>query len=239
MSNKLRRYKKDTPYSYTFGVFPSIELLTHRPEQCTRVLVRSNAERNTGVAKLQQLCDRHDVRIELADKALERIGAPDNAYAVGVFNKYEQELDKETTHVLLDGPRDMGNLGSIMRTMLAFDIRDLAIIRPAAHVFDPKAVRASMGALFQMRVTYWDSFEDYRATYERNYYPFIVDAPTELRDTPVTDAPVTLIFGSESNGLDPSFAGVGTPLRIKQSDAIDSLNLASSVAIALYAFAGR
>ena len=46
----------------------------------------------------------------------------------------------------------------------------------------------------------------------------------------------SLIFGNEATGLPASFASLGQPVRIPQSDAIDSLNLSVAVSIAAYAF---
>lgn len=52
-------------------------------------------------------------------------------------------------HVVLVNPGILGNMGTIIRTMLGFNYTNLAIIRPG-DVFDPRVVRASMGALFNI-----------------------------------------------------------------------------------------
>lgn len=68
---------------------------------------------------------------------------------------------QEGNHVVLVNPGDMGNMGTIMRTMLGFNYYNLAIIRPGVDVFDPRVLRASMGAMFHLNIEYFDSFEDY------------------------------------------------------------------------------
>lgn len=45
--------------------------------------------------------------------------------------------------------------------MLGFNYYNLAIIRPGVDVFDPRVLRASMGAMFHLNIEYFDSFEDY------------------------------------------------------------------------------
>ena len=62
------------------------------------------------------------------------------------------ELD-DANHVVLVNPGDMGNMGTIIRTMLGFNYSNLAIIKPGVDVFDPRVIRASMGALFNTRRT--------------------------------------------------------------------------------------
>ena len=43
--------------------------------------------------------------------------------------------------MVLVNPSDMGNMGTIIRTMLGFNYVNLAIIRPGVDVFDPRVIR--------------------------------------------------------------------------------------------------
>ena len=235
---KLEAYSHQLDYSYAPGIFPSHALLNARPELARRLLVRSDAAESEGVRALMEKCAALNVRTETADRALERISRKENCYAALVFDKFSCELSQTGNHIVLVNPSDMGNLGTILRACLGFSLPDLAIIRPAADVFDPRVVRASMGALFSMRVGLFDSFEAYRAAYpEHALYPFMLDGSLPLPQAcRAAKAPWSLVFGNEATGLPPRFAQLGQPVRIPQSDAIDSLNLAIAVSVAAYAF---
>lgn len=235
---KLEAYSHQLSYSYAPGIFPSHALLNARPELARRLLVRSDALESEGVRALMDKCAALNVRIETADRALERISRKENCYAALVFDKFSSALDPQKNHVVLVNPSDMGNLGTILRACLGFTLPDLAIIRPAADVFDPRVVRASMGALFSMRVTLYDSFEEYRAQHPGHaLYPFMLDGSLPLPQArKAAKTPYALVFGNEATGLPSSFASLGQPVRIPQSDAIDSLNLSVAVSIAAYAF---
>lgn len=235
---KLEAYSHQLDYSYAPGIFPSHALLNARPELARRLLVRSDAAESEGVRALMEKCAALNVRTETADRALERISRKENCYAALVFDKFSCELSQTGNHIVLVNPSDMGNLGTILRACLGFSLLDLAIIRPAADVFDPRVVRASMGALFSMRVGLFDSFEAYRAAYpEHALYPFMLDGSLPLPQAcRAAKAPWSLVFGNEATGLPPRFAQLGQPVRIPQSDAIDSLNLAIAVSVAAYAF---
>ena len=235
---KLEAYSHQLDYSYAPGIFPSHALLNARPELARRLLVRSDAAESEGVRALMEKCTALNVRTETADRALERISRKENCYAALVFDKFSCELSQTGNHIVLVNPSDMGNLGTILRACLGFSLPDLAIIRPAADVFDPRVVRASMGALFSMRVGLFDSFEAYRAAYpEHALYPFMLDGSLPLPQAcRAAKAPWSLVFGNEATGLPPRFAQLGQPVRIPQSDAIDSLNLAIAVSVAAYAF---
>ena len=69
----------------------------------------------------------------------------------------------------------MGNLGTIIRTMAGFGFANLVLIRPAADVFDPKTVRASVGTVFRLSFEYFDTFNDYRG--RPNAQPLSVHDP--------------------------------------------------------------
>ena len=155
-----------------------------------------------------------------------------------VFDKWQSELAPSAMHVVLHHPMDEGNLGTIQRTLLGLGILDVAVIRPAADPFDPHVVRATMGAVFSLRVKQYDSFEAYRAEHPAHaLYPFMLDG-SRLLDDVCRDfrTPCALVFGNEGSGLPPEFAGMGQAVRIPHSDRIDSLNLSVAVAIGAYAF---
>jgi len=236
-SNRLmayKPYKKDFDYSYTLGVFPTVELLQRRSPAVNIVYIHSSALDNQGVRKIVSMCEQAGIPCEIQDKMVQKLSTKDNCYAVGIFSKYEETLDCGAPHLVLANPSDMGNLGTIIRTMLGFGIRDLGIIRPAADVFDPKVVRGSMGALFSVRIQHFDTFDAYRKTYDRDIYTFMLDGEVTLDEISIRRHPYTLVFGNESAGLSDEYKQVGTSIVIPHSNLIDSLNLSVAVGIALY-----
>jgi RNA methyltransferase, TrmH family len=235
MNVRLKRYKKEFNHSYTFGVFPTLELLTHQPRQTIKVLIHPKGVSNQGITKIQTLCQEMSIPTELQERTFERLGARSNDYAVGIFNKTNTKLGKQKNHVVLVNPNSMGNLGTIMRTMLGFGFQDLAIIEPAADHFDPKVVRAAMGAIFKLRISTFPDFEAYRDQQPREYYALMTNADANIA-TIKYRAPYSLIFGNESSGLSDEFYSLGTAIRIPQTEDIDSFNLAIAVGITLYQF---
>ncbi|MFP3937486.1 MAG: TrmH family RNA methyltransferase [Phycisphaerae bacterium] len=233
MAVRLKRYQKGFEHSYAYGVFPTIELLTRRPGCALRVLLSSKGEGSDGVGRIRQLCDDADIPVELADRTLQRLGARDNEHAVGVFRKFDSPLETGANHVLLHQPSDMGNLGAIIRTMLAFDMPDLAIVTPAADLFHPKVVRASMGGVFQVRFETFNELEEYRSRFDRRLYALTTETGRDLAATEFAQ-PWTLMLGGEGPGLPDEYIGAAECVRIPQSERVDSLNLAVAAGVALY-----
>jgi RNA methyltransferase, TrmH family len=233
----LQAYMPELNYSYAAGVYPSLTLMEKAPERALRLLLSDKAT-GEGVEKLRALCAAHGVREEIAPKALSRILGKENVYVAVAFQKQIAALDPARPHVVLHHPMDEGNLGAIQRAMLGFGLKDLAVIRPAADPFDPKAVRAAMGALFSLNVRLYDDFLRYRAEYPAHaLYLFMLDGATDLEQAARTkQMPYALVFGNEGAGLPPEFKAYGQAVKIRQSAEIDSLNLAVSAAIAAYTF---
>jgi len=237
MSVAFRKYRKTAAHSYCFGVFPTLELLTHQPDKAVNVLLVNERGGGNGVEHIRSICRQRHIPVLVAPRAIERIGGAGSA-VVGVFKKYDQAIASHTDHLVLVNPRYMGNLGTIIRTMVGFGLRDLALIQPAPHILAPEVVRGSMGAVFQTRWQYYTDFAAYRRRHRHHLYCLMPDGRARL-DQLVVRQPYALVFGSEGDGLPSRFHQLGTSVRIPQTEQVDSLNLAVAVAITLYHVAAR
>ena len=235
---KLESYNKRLDYSYALGIFPAMMLLEARPEKAQRLLLHPNGLGSEGVEKLRARCAELGVREEMAERVLKRESKKDNCFAALVFEKFDSDLDPAANHAVLCQISDNGNLGTALRSLLGFGIRDVALIRPCVDVFEPHTLRASMGAFYKMRVHTYDNFDQYRAIYpERQLYPFMLDGAKTLSEVAAQPkTPYSLVFGNEASGLPAHFATLGQSVFIPQSDEIDSLNLAVAVSVGAYAF---
>lgn len=237
---KYGAYDKTDPHSYALGAFPAMELLSARPQSVRALLVQSRQAENEGIRKLLAACEEKNIYIEEAPKALSRISGKENCYAALVFEKYDAPLRAENDHVLLHNPSDVGNVGTILRSALAFGYKGAAIIRPGVDPFDPRVLRASMGAAFHLNIEQFATFEDYRARFPdsvRPYYLFRLRNAKPLAEfRRKSDAPLTLCFGNEASGLPKELESFGKGVLIEQSDKVDSLNLAVAASIGLYSF---
>ena len=235
---KLESYDKSLDYSYAPGIFPATECLLHAPSRCLRLLLSSASEKSEGAGKLRERAEAAGIRVEIADRALERISKKENCFAAMVYKKEEGAFDARSPHVVLHHPSDSGNMGTILRTALGFGLRNIAIIRPAVDSDDPRVTRASMGAAFSLNVRHFDSFEFYRAEYpDRQLFPFMLTGAVTLEQAVSrVSGPFSLVFGNEASGLPDSFAAQGISTLIPHSGKIDSLNLAVAAGIGMHAF---
>lgn len=230
----MKRYQREDEVSYALGITLTFELLKYATEYCTKVYVHSKMDRGESFEKLKALCDEAKIPMEFSDKPFNILSQKENCFIIGEFKKFNRPVDPSENHVVLVNPSNAGNMGTIMRSQAGFGITNLVIITPAVDEFDPKTVRASMGAVFRLNISVFKSFEDYEKTAgKRNLFPFMLKAKIHLPDIePVK--PYSLIFGNEATGLPDSFLNVGTSVIIPHSNRIDSLNLPIAASIALY-----
>ena len=235
MKSPVKLYKKDFEYSYTSGASVTIELLKTRPDLVESVFVHSDFNKPDMIANL---CAQSETDCMFNDAVFRKINQKENSYVLGVFKKFPSKITANAPHVVLVNPGDMGNLGTIIRTLVGFNIRDLAIITPAADIWNPKTIRASMGSFFQINFKHYESFSDYCSAFpEHRIYTFMLDGEIELSPDYVPKQQIfSLVFGNEATGLSENFRSVGTSVKIPQSMAVDSLNLSTAVAVGVYLF---
>ncbi|MCR4584829.1 MAG: TrmH family RNA methyltransferase [Lachnospiraceae bacterium] len=232
---KVERYKRDLDHSYTLGATLTFELMKLRPDLALRVFICSDTQMTDSTKELIAICEKNHVEVEKNDKAFNILSPKGNCYVIGMFRKEKQKMEAGD-HLMFVNPSDAGNMGTILRTATGFGYKDIAIIAPAVDVYDPKTVRASMGALFHVRVEYFDTIDDYRKLFEDNHrYAFMLTSSKDLEEVK-TASPYTLIYGNEATGLPEEYASFCETVIITHSKEIDSLNLPMAAGISMYRF---
>ncbi len=137
--------------------------------------------------------------------------------------------------LLLDGIQDPGNLGTILRTADAFSV-PVVLLEGCADPYSHKVVRASMGAVFRMKLpqTTWTQVQT--ACKERNI-PVAVTALCEgardIRQAPV--GTMAVVIGSEGQGVRQEILeSAEEKLIIPMSQRCESLNAAIAASIVMW-----
>lgn len=240
---KLTRYKRESSYSYTLGATLTYELLKTHPELIQRVFLRPNIKHGNDLEQIIAALKQRHIEIIESTKAFNILNAKSNCLLIAEFQKPATQLDYSTDnpHIVLVNPSDAGNLGTIMRSAVGFGYQNLAIILPGVDPYDPKTIRASMGAAFHLNIQTFESFQAYKNPFTtRTYYAFMLDsAAKRLTDVNPISKNYSLIFGNEASGLPSEFATFTTPIFIPQNQKIDSLNLSVAASIAMFELSTR
>lgn len=162
---------------------------------------------------------------------------------MGVFripDAEEPEVDTNKLYLMLDGVRDPGNLGTIIRTCHWFGIYDVFASYDTVDCYNPKVVQATMGSLGAVRVHYCDLEELIRQHRQMPVYG------TLLHGRDIFKAPLTangfVVMGNEGVGISPAIRDmitVGLNIPPANSNHGESLNVSIATAIVLAQFQQR
>jgi TrmH family RNA methyltransferase len=165
--------------------------------------------------------------VDVTEDALARVSTlGSGTRALGVFDE-RWAAPAGPLCVALWGVKDPGNVGTVLRGALAFGAASVVIGPQTADPFGPKAVRASMGAIFAMPVARAESLDELPGV------RIGLDAHAETVLRGAREAVTTLVIGAEREGLAPEvLAGCDRTARIPIRS--ESLNAAMAATVAMY-----
>jgi 23S rRNA (uridine2479-2'-O)-methyltransferase len=196
--------------------------------------------------------------IELAPHLLERLSdrseaselmavvemPPDDLARIRLAGDENGDENGAPLVLVLDRPSSPGNLGTILRTGDALGAHGVVVTGHAADLYDPVAVRASLGALFAtpaVRIASSQALEPWLARLRSDHGAQLIGtsarAAVHVADQDFRKATV-LFLGNETAGLSAHCRSLCDALvGVPQRGAASSLNVASAAAIVLYEIA--
>lgn len=172
------------------------------------------------------------------EKVMEKISTTESASSIlAVVKKPEYNIKKFKNFkkiVLLDGIKDAGNLGTIIRTAAAFDIGGIMLFNNCTDEFSPKTIRSAAGNIFKVPVV--QCTEEQLKEFKKSHkiIATVVNAKNSIKNFDVK-SPYIVMFGSEACGLCNELLNLAdTSVTIPMKKGVESLNLAISTGIVLY-----
>ena len=199
--------------------------------------------------------DRIEKCFVVSDDIFDKISEEKSPEGVITIAKYIDKLQKNATiyssahflemkneHiVLLESVRDPSNVGAIIRSAAAIGIDRLILSADCADIYHPRAVRGSMGTLFNQRI---DRVSDLPATIaemrksgRRVFAAALDDRALSLGKFEILTGDAVVI-GNEGHGLsDDVIAACGNSVIIPMSERAESFNAAVAASILMWEFA--
>ena len=139
--------------------------------------------------------------------------------------------------LILEDTADPGNLGTIMRTAEAAGVTGVIMGRGTVDIFNPKAVRSTMGSIFRLPFIY---VEDVREAirelkkYGISFYAAHLKGKQSYKDVKYSDK-AGILIGNEARGLSPETAELADIyIIIPMQGKVESLNAAVAAALMMY-----
>ena len=147
----------------------------------------------------------------------------------GYFAEIEHPKNSELLNcqkmLILDHIQDPGNLGTLIRSALAFGFDGVYILDQSVDPYSPKVIRSSMGAVLHLPICKGDYAGLEKLLRARSFQTFIADASGSSLSEFKVKMPFALVLGNEGNGSNlenfSSYEMLSIPIQ-----NVDSLNVA-------------
>jgi TrmH family RNA methyltransferase len=138
--------------------------------------------------------------------------------------------------LILDGVRDPGNLGAILRSAAASGVDGVVLTPGSVEIYSPKVLRAAMGAHFRLPVQQFDWEGIKRMLHTAGLRTFMAEVGGGTRyDQADFKTPLALVIGSEAAGASPALQELADErIYIPMVRAVESLNAANAAAVLLF-----
>ncbi len=165
-------------------------------------------------------------------KYLDFFGELDIIYKENFF------LDQEEGAIALYSVRDPGNLGSVIRSAVAFGVEHIILSSDCADAYNPKTIRASMSSIFRVKITRVRDFSSFvsfaRAGGRRVYAAELTEGAISLKDTEPRKTDI-FVIGNEGHGIAKEISSLcDNSVYIPISKKTESLNAAVAAAIFMW-----
>ncbi|MCL4459503.1 MAG: RNA methyltransferase [Chloroflexi bacterium] len=177
--------------------------------------------------------------LEVSERVLHAIAgtvAPQGIVAVLPFPaSHRVKEDLGTLVLVIDGLHDAGNLGTILRSALAADVRTVILTADTVDVYSPKVVRAAMGAHFHLGLLVDWEWEQI-ATLLCGWTLLVTSAQGGRPYYEVDWAqPTAMVIGSEAEGVSAeALRHAHGSVHIPMAGQVESLNAAVAASIILF-----
>ena len=164
-------------------------------------------------------------------KQISNLKSPNNV--LGIFKiPPNKEIDFNSNIIALEEINDPGNLGTIIRLCDWFGIKNIICSENSVDCYNPKVVQSTMGSISRVSISYME-FDNLISSVSHN--TVAADLNGKSLKEHIFSKNQIIFFGNESNGFSQKVSSnIKTKITIQRyNDNVESLNLASSVAIVL------
>jgi TrmH family RNA methyltransferase len=157
---------------------------------------------------------------------------------VALCHKIPANPPSNSRLLYLDEVRDPGNVGTLLRTALAFGFQDVILSKGSAEAYSSKVLLASQGAIFALNFaeSKQSPEQDIADLKARGYRIIVTDlkAAVPPEEIETLDQKICLVLGNEARGVSPSILSQAHQAVRIPMGGIDSLNVAIAGGILLY-----
>lgn len=174
----------------------------------------------------------------VSEKIIDQISSLKNPEGIlAVYYIKESSLDLKKDIIYLDSISDPGNMGTILRSALAFGLDEVVLNEGCVDIYNPKVIQAAKDAIFKLNIIFDSEAKILSEIKESGVKILATDVREgdELENNFKDNKNLCLVLGSESRGVSQEILSIADgSLNIKTTSKIESLNVAVSAGIIFY-----
>lgn len=150
------------------------------------------------------------------------------------YKKKELEIGNKV--LMLDGVQDPGNLGTIIRSAVAFNIDTIILGEDCVDLYNSKVIRSTQGMLFNINILVKDLFKEIPKLKELDYKIMVtnLNGGNDVKTIEKNDK-FAIIVGNEGQGVKKDIISISNEsIYINMNSKCESLNVAVATGIILY-----
>ncbi|RQW28964.1 RNA methyltransferase [Rhodobacteraceae bacterium CH30] len=202
----------------------------------TMVFVNEDAAQRSDVQALLARLPSASECIQVARGVFAKVTALSSAPEVlAVCPRPEASKPQEdASRLLLEDIQDPGNLGTILRSAAAADVREVYLSKGCVDVFSPKVLRSGMGAHFALSIHEGADLAAELAAFTGRKLVTHLAGSTSLYGQDLS-GPIALVLGNEGSGVSDALVSLSdVRVRIPMPGHAESLNVAMAATICLF-----
>lgn len=185
--------------------------------------------------------DNFDIKIDInkifvSSEVMKKISSLDTPPKVIGICEFIRERAYNGNILILDGIQDPGNLGTIIRSSVAFNIDTIIISNNTVDIYNEKVIRSTQGMIFYINILRRDLTKEIEKLKAEGYIIYTTNVVNgdDIKSVKFNNK-FALVVGNEGNGVSMKVSKLADKtIYIKTNKNVESLNVAVATSILLY-----
>ena len=167
-------------------------------------------------------------------EVMNKIKSINTSSILGICKKKDNNIYSGNKYLLLDGVSDPGNLGTILRSSVAFGVDTVILSMDSCDLYNDKVIRASEGAIFKLNILREDLKDSINNLKKLDISIYGTDVNNGDEISSIKKDKFALIMGNEGNGVKEEIKKLVDSNVYIKIKSVESLNVAVATSIILY-----
>lgn len=230
------RKLKEKKYRADKFIVEGIKMLKEAiDEKCTieTIVIREGIKLDFDVSKYNLIEVSESIFNSLTD-----VVSPQGVLAV-IKKDNDCKIDDEADYIIaLDGIQDPGNLGTIIRTSDAANLKQIIVSKNTVDAYSPKVVRSTMGAIYRVKIIEVENLEEtLKELRGKEFSTVVTSLDTEKSIYDINYSKKIVVIGNEANGVSEDVQKIADEkVKIPMLGKTESLNASVAAGIMIYEY---